>query len=68
MIQVFVKTLTGKTHTIDVEKHETVLDLKRKVHDRTEVLIIFQILIFRDKVLDRDNVMLWELGIVKDIP
>lgn len=33
-MQIFVKTLTGKTITLDVEPSETIKDVKVKVQDK----------------------------------
>jgi len=33
-MQIFIKTLTGKTLTVNVESTDTVADLKERVQDR----------------------------------
>jgi hypothetical protein len=34
MVQIFVKTLTGKTITLETEFSETIRDVKAKIQDR----------------------------------
>jgi len=34
MIQIFIKTLTGKTITLDVEASDTIENIKQKIQDK----------------------------------
>jgi len=33
-MQIFIKTLTGKTITVEVERSETIIDVKSKIQDK----------------------------------
>ena len=54
-MQIFVKLLTGKVITIDVQAADTVLDLKKKVASVEKIEIDKQKLIFSGNTLENDK-------------
>ena len=51
MIQIFVKTLDGRTFVVDLSQHDTVADVKDKIRDKSGVNPNSQRLVFSGKNL-----------------
>ena len=54
-MQIFVRTLTGKTATIEVDGTETIADLKEKLREREGIPADQQRLVFAGKLLEDDR-------------
>lgn len=66
MFQIFVKTINGKTITIDIEKNLTVLELKKKIFDKEGLPIRLQMLSFSSKTLGINSKTLEDYNINKE--
>lgn len=56
-MQIFCKTATGKTITLDVEPTETVYSVKEQIADKEKIPVNVQKLIFGGKALDDDKTL-----------
>jgi len=64
-MQIFVKTLTGKHITLEVEPTDRIEDIKQLIYEREGIPVVFQRLIFAGKILEDGNT-LQDYSIQKD--
>jgi len=63
MMQIFVKTLTGKTITLQVELSDIVNDVKAKIEEKEGIPICHQTLVYGNKILAADKKSLSFYGV-----
>ena len=64
-MQIFVKTLTGKHITLEVEPTDRIEDIKQLIYEKEGIPVVFQRLIFAGKILEDGNT-LQDYSIQKD--
>lgn len=65
-MQIFVKTLTGKTITLEVEPGDSISTVKTKIQEKEGIPPDQQQLTYQDKLLENDNETLADYNIQKE--
>lgn len=56
-MQIFVKTLTGSTITLEVEPTDRIEDIKEMIQNKEGFLLVEQVLVFAGKTLEDENTL-----------
>ena len=56
-MQIYIKTITGKTITLDVEPSDTIENIKEKIEDKEGINRFIIMLIFAGKKLEHDKTL-----------
>ena len=56
-MQIFIKSLSGKTITLDVDPYESIISIKNKIQIKENVSIENQKLIYINKILRDDKTL-----------
>ena len=64
--RIYVKTLTGKTISLDVEASNTVADIKQKIHTKEGIPTDQQRIIYAGKDLGDSTQSISDIGMTKD--
>ena len=63
---IFVKTLIGRTYTVEVEENSTIGELRQAIFDKSNIPQSLQMLVFAGKLLINDKATLSEWYIGRD--
>lgn len=58
-MEIFVKTLTGKTTTVEIQPSDTVLDLKRKIEEQEGIPLDHQRLVLKGRQLLNECILIY---------
>jgi hypothetical protein len=56
-MQIFIKSLTSKTLTLDVDYSNTIEDIKQKIYDRENIPLKYQKLEYAGKLLENPRTL-----------
>jgi hypothetical protein len=66
MFQIFAKTLSGKTITIDVSNNISILELKKKIYQKEGIPVEYQSLSYSSKTLGDNSKLISDYNISKE--